>query len=141
MFKIFHCKCCNKKQFQFLIPNFLRKTMYQNNYELCFQKKCNQCNEENIYLYNKKNKNFEIRWKAISNLEEQQILLTQQLNDLENRLENRKMNQSLSSVEEKWFKNKLETTKEQLKKEIDDIKKNIRSTVAIQLKHGHKKSN
>ncbi|EMH80229.1 hypothetical protein HIMB114_00006170 [alpha proteobacterium HIMB114] len=135
MIKQYFCKCCNKKQTSFLTPKILRKSIYQDQYEIIFKKKCNHCTQNNIYLKKKSLKTYELRWKELSDLEERNIDLENEIHRVEERLKFRKKNQKITKKEEEWFIKKIKQLKTSNQKELDKVKKDYRAKIAIKLKY------
>ena len=135
MIKQFFCKCCNQKQFSFVLPKFLRSKIYNEQYEVKFKKKCNKCNQNNIYIKKLSSKTYELRWKELSDIEERSIELEKDIKNIETNLRNRKKNSQLTKQEEKWFLEKINKLKDKNKKELDSVKKNYRAKIAIKLRY------
>jgi len=135
MIKRYFCKCCNKKQTSFLTPKILRKSIYQDQYEIIFKKICNHCYQNNIYLKKKSSKTYELRWKELSDLEERNISLENEIHGIEKRLKFRKKNKKITQKEEEWFIKKIKQLKTSNQKELDKVKKDYRAKIAIKLKY------
>ena len=135
MLNIFHCKCCNLKQFALKFPKIFRSKIYSDAYEIIFKKTCKKCEQTNLHLEKLATQTFELRWKEISDLEEQQIIMEQELRRIEKTLNTKKENKNLTKNEEKWFNDKLQETKNKLNDDINTIKAKIRSTIAVKLKN------
>ena len=135
MIKQYFCKCCNKKQTSFLTPQILRKSIYQDQYEIIFKKICNHCSQNNIYLKKKSSKTYELRWKELSDLEERNIDLENEIHGIEERLKFRKKNQKITKKEEDWFIKKIKQLKTSNQKELNKVKKDYRAKIAIKLKY------
>ena len=135
MIHIYYCKCCNLKQFALKLPKIFRSKIYSDAYEVIFKKTCKKCEQTNLCLEKLATQTFELRWKEISDLEEQQIIMQQELRRIEKSLDTKKENKNLTKNEEKWFKDKLLETKNRLNDDINTIKAKIRSTIAVKLKN------
>ena len=135
MIKQYFCKCCNKKQTSFLTPKILRKSIYQGQYEIIFKKICNHCSQNNIYLKKKSSKTYELRWKELSDLEERNIDLENEIHGIEERLKFRKKNKKITKKEEDWFIKKIKQLKTSNQEELDKVKKDYRAKIAIKLKY------
>ena len=90
MLHIFHCKCCNLKQFALKFPKVFRSKIYSDAYEIIFKKTCKKCEQTNLHLEKLATQTFELRWKEISDLEEQQIIMEQELQRIEKNLSTKK---------------------------------------------------
>ena len=135
MIKQYFCKCCNKKQTSFLTPKILRKSIYQDQYEIIFKKICSHCSQNNIYLKKKSSKTYELRWKELSDLEERNIDLENEIHGIEERLKFRKKYQKITKKEEDWFIKKIKQLKTSNQEELDKVKKDYRAKIAIKLKY------
>ena len=135
MIKQFFCKCCNKKQRGFLTLKIFRKKIYRNQYELLFKKKCNYCSQQNIYIKRRDLKTYELRWKELSDIEERDIDLEIKITDIEAKLKIKKKYQTITTKWEDWFKKKIKHLKALNKNEMDKIKKDYRTKIAIKLKN------
>lgn len=135
MIHVYYCKCCNLKQFALKFPKIFSSKIYSDAYEVIFKKTCKKCEQTNLYLEKLATQTFELRWKEISDLEEQQIIMEQELRRIEKSLDTKKENKNLTKNEEKWFKDKLLETKNKLNDDIITIKAKIRSTIAVKLKN------